>query len=77
MDTPSTLTWNIFCSQSRFSAINGTMTEDFVFRCIKKGITKVDTVFYLGEYYRQCEQVCEETYERVKNNLHNYKLPVY
>jgi hypothetical protein len=63
----TTETWNVFRCQSKMFARGETMLEDFVYICLDRKIPEEQIISSLGEYYRQCEQVCKEIYQRVKN----------
>lgn len=63
--------WNIYQVQSKFTCEGATMLEDFCIKCLRKGLSEKDIAFFLGKFYRQCEQVCLENIERAKE----YNLP--
>ena len=63
----------IFANQSIFYTHpkSTTMLEDFACKCILKNYGMKETVAALGDLYRQCEEVAQANYDRMKLALSN------
>jgi hypothetical protein len=66
--------WNLFFSQSKLNTIEGStdMLEDLAAKGILEGHCDHDIKKAIGQYYRQCEEICQKKLNQGKEVARNF-----